>query len=185
MQASSVTGTAFCNRLRRSKDQKNNVWFVFSICWWSASLHLFAVSPYSTNGALERDSLAMGALFLEYMDLTRMHLEVENDKDAEILKDIRAHFSAMVANLIQCVPGNFNTLNGKNLRLIFLISVTIWNDIWRFVLVSPAGGTFWHWSLLGYNKLSKAAGNRTSSPPQKKPSDYMNAYDSYHSSVLA
>eukprot|EP00066_Takifugu_rubripes_P017617 XP_011606883.1 PREDICTED: LOW QUALITY PROTEIN: protein furry homolog [Takifugu rubripes] len=58
----------------------------------------------STNGALERDSLAMGALFLEYMDLTRLHLEVENDKDAEILKDIRAHFSAMVANLIQCVP---------------------------------------------------------------------------------
>lgn len=60
----------------------------------------------STNGALERDSLAMGALFLEYMDLTRMHLEAENDKDAEILKDIRAHFSAMVANLIQCVPGS-------------------------------------------------------------------------------
>uniref|UniRef100_A0A7N6ACI3 Furry homolog a (Drosophila) n=1 Tax=Anabas testudineus TaxID=64144 RepID=A0A7N6ACI3_ANATE len=58
----------------------------------------------STNGALERDTLAMGALFLEYVDLTRMLLEAENDKDAEILKDIRAHFSAMVANLIQCVP---------------------------------------------------------------------------------
>lgn len=59
----------------------------------------------STNGALERDTLALGALFLEYVDLTRMLLEAENDKDAEILKDIRAHFSAMVANLIQCVPG--------------------------------------------------------------------------------
>lgn len=70
---------------------------------------VFSVSSCSTNGALERDSLAMGALFLEYMDLTRMHLEVENDKDAEILKDIRAHFSAMVANLIQCVPGSFKT----------------------------------------------------------------------------
>ncbi|XP_037630282.1 protein furry homolog isoform X1 [Sebastes umbrosus] len=58
----------------------------------------------STNGALERDTLALGALFLEYVDLTRMLLEAENDKDAEILKDIRAHFSAMVANLIQCVP---------------------------------------------------------------------------------
>lgn len=67
----------------------------------------------STNGALERDSLAMGALFLEYMDLTRMHLEAENDKDAEILKDIRAHFSAMVANLIQCVPGNVKTILKK------------------------------------------------------------------------
>ncbi|XP_056139794.1 protein furry homolog [Lampris incognitus] len=58
----------------------------------------------STNGALERDTLALGALFLEYVDLTRMLLEAENDKDAEILKDIRAHFSAMVANLIQCIP---------------------------------------------------------------------------------
>ncbi|XP_026994498.1 protein furry homolog isoform X6 [Tachysurus fulvidraco] len=58
----------------------------------------------STNGALERDSLALGALFLEYVDLTRMLLEAENDKEMEILKDIRAHFSGMVANLIQCVP---------------------------------------------------------------------------------
>ncbi|KAM8854468.1 protein furry homolog isoform 2-T2 [Synchiropus picturatus] len=58
----------------------------------------------STNGALERDTLALGALFLEYVDQTRMLLESENDKDAEILKDIRAHFSAMVANFIQCVP---------------------------------------------------------------------------------
>lgn len=60
---------------------------------------------FSTNGALERDTLALGALFLEYVDLTRMLLEAENDKEVEILKDIRAHFSAMVANLIQCVPG--------------------------------------------------------------------------------
>ncbi|XP_036392594.1 protein furry homolog isoform X2 [Megalops cyprinoides] len=58
----------------------------------------------STNGALERDTPALGALFLEYVDLTRMLLEAENDKDLEILKDIRAHFSAMVANLIQRVP---------------------------------------------------------------------------------
>ncbi|XP_053364005.1 protein furry homolog isoform X3 [Clarias gariepinus] len=58
----------------------------------------------STNGALERDTLALGALFLEYVDLTRMLLEAENDKDVEILRDIRAHFSSMVANLIQCVP---------------------------------------------------------------------------------
>lgn len=62
----------------------------------------------STNGALERDSLALGALFLEYVDLTRMLLEAENDKELEILKDIRAHFSGMVANLIQCVPGIYS-----------------------------------------------------------------------------
>uniref|UniRef100_A0A7N8XC10 Furry homolog b (Drosophila) n=1 Tax=Mastacembelus armatus TaxID=205130 RepID=A0A7N8XC10_9TELE len=58
----------------------------------------------STNGALERDSLALGALFLEYVDLTRMLLEAENEKELDILKDIRTHFSGMVANLIQCVP---------------------------------------------------------------------------------
>ncbi|KAI5932034.1 Protein furry [Manis javanica] len=58
----------------------------------------------STNGALEWDTLALGALFLEYVDLTRMLLEAKNDKEVEILKDIWAHFSAMVANLIQCVP---------------------------------------------------------------------------------
>ncbi|KAJ8280141.1 hypothetical protein GJAV_G00050990 [Gymnothorax javanicus] len=58
----------------------------------------------SSNGALERDSPALGTLFLEYVDLTRLFLEAENDKDLEILKDVRAHFSAMVANLIQCVP---------------------------------------------------------------------------------
>ncbi|KAM6985914.1 protein furry homolog [Aplochiton taeniatus] len=58
----------------------------------------------STNGALERDSLALGALFLEYVDLTRMLLEAENEKELDVLKDIRAHFSSMVANIIQCVP---------------------------------------------------------------------------------
>lgn len=68
-------------------------------------MYLFFLSSCSTNGALERDTLALGALFLEYVDLTRMLLEAENDKEAEILKDIRAHFSAMVANFIQCVPG--------------------------------------------------------------------------------
>ncbi|XP_056593394.1 protein furry homolog isoform X1 [Triplophysa dalaica] len=66
----------------------------------------------STNGALERDSLALGALFLEYVDLTRMLLEAENEKELDILKDMRAHFSGMVANIIQCVPVH-------NRRLLF------------------------------------------------------------------
>lgn len=34
-----------------------------------------------------------------------MLLEAENEKEMDVLKDIRAHFSGMVANLIQCVPG--------------------------------------------------------------------------------
>lgn len=75
------------------------IWF-----YLSGSLTHFPLC-HSTNGALERDTLALGALFLEYVDLTRMLLEAENDKEVEILKDMRAHFSAMIANLIQCVPG--------------------------------------------------------------------------------
>lgn len=47
-----------------------------------------------------------------------MLLEAENDKDAEILKDIRAHFSAMVANLIQCVPGTLKRLSGESLTVL-------------------------------------------------------------------
>lgn len=34
-----------------------------------------------------------------------MLLEAENEKELDILKDMRAHFSGMVANIIQCVPG--------------------------------------------------------------------------------
>lgn len=49
-----------------------------------------------------------------------MLLEAENDKEVEILKDIRAHFSAMVANLIQRVPGTAM----HHCRLPFMLEVT-------------------------------------------------------------
>lgn len=42
------------------------------------------------------------------MDLTRQLLEAENEKDSDTLKDIRCHFSALVANIIQNVPGIHN-----------------------------------------------------------------------------
>uniref|UniRef100_A0A6Q2YF53 Furry homolog a (Drosophila) n=1 Tax=Esox lucius TaxID=8010 RepID=A0A6Q2YF53_ESOLU len=86
---------------RPEVSENNSIKCPHSVC---PSDHLSLSDVHSTNGALERDTLALGALFLEYVDLTRMLLEVENDKDLEILKDIRAHFSAMVANLIHCVP---------------------------------------------------------------------------------
>uniref|UniRef100_A0A7N9ASY2 Furry homolog b (Drosophila) n=1 Tax=Mastacembelus armatus TaxID=205130 RepID=A0A7N9ASY2_9TELE len=73
----------------------------------------------STNGALERDSLALGALFLEYVDLTRMLLEAENEKELDILKDIRTHFSGMVANLIQCVPDSKIKFTLHHRRFLF------------------------------------------------------------------
>lgn len=99
--------------------------------WHNYSVILYSCAPFlyaSTNGALERDTLALGALFLEYVDLTRMLLEAENDKEVEILKDMRAHFSAMIANLIQCVPGMelnyaFNINMGKVVFCFFFLSV--------------------------------------------------------------
>ncbi|ELK18720.1 Protein furry like protein [Pteropus alecto] len=91
----------------------------------------------STNGALERDTLALGALFLEYVDLTRMLLEAENDKEVEILKDIRAHFSAMVANLIQCVPVPLAWV--RVCGGITDLSRNAWTGTWeRIVVIQPS-----------------------------------------------
>lgn len=59
----------------------------------------------------------MNSTLLEYVDLTRQLLEAENDKDSDTLKDIRCHFSALVANIIQNVPGII--LNPPSFSLTF------------------------------------------------------------------
>ncbi|XP_078741574.1 protein furry homolog-like, partial [Lampetra fluviatilis] len=61
------------------------------------------VFSHSASGGLDKESLSLSAVFVEYVDLTRALLESESDKDSELLKDIRAHFSALVANLVQNV----------------------------------------------------------------------------------
>ncbi|KAJ4918060.1 hypothetical protein JOQ06_006469, partial [Pogonophryne albipinna] len=53
---------------------------------------------------LDAESHSLNGALLEYVDLTRQLLEAENDKDSDTLKDIRCHFSALVANIIQNVP---------------------------------------------------------------------------------
>lgn len=58
-----------------------------------------------TSGGLDGESHSLNSTLLEYVDLTRQLLEAENDKDSDTLKDIRCHFSALVANIIQNVPG--------------------------------------------------------------------------------
>ncbi|XP_031724276.1 protein furry homolog-like isoform X3 [Anarrhichthys ocellatus] len=57
-----------------------------------------------TSGGLDGESHSLNSTLLEYVDLTRQLLEAENDKDSDTLKDIRCHFSALVANIIQNVP---------------------------------------------------------------------------------
>ncbi|XP_068581466.1 protein furry homolog-like isoform X2 [Cebidichthys violaceus] len=57
-----------------------------------------------TSGGLDGESHSLNSALLEYVDLTRQLLEAENDKDSDTLKDIRCHFSALVANIIQNVP---------------------------------------------------------------------------------
>ncbi|XP_019752122.1 protein furry homolog-like isoform X1 [Hippocampus comes] len=56
------------------------------------------------SGGLDGESHSLNSTLLEYVDLTRQLLEAENDKDSDMLKDIRCHFSALVANIIQNVP---------------------------------------------------------------------------------
>uniref|UniRef100_A0A4W5PRX3 FRY like transcription coactivator n=1 Tax=Hucho hucho TaxID=62062 RepID=A0A4W5PRX3_9TELE len=58
----------------------------------------------SQTGGLDGESHSLNSVLLEYVDLTRQLLEAENDKDSDTLKDIRCHFSALVANIIQNVP---------------------------------------------------------------------------------
>ncbi|XP_061593948.1 protein furry homolog-like isoform X5 [Cololabis saira] len=55
------------------------------------------------SGGLDGESHSLNSTLLEYVDLTRQLLEAENDKDSDTLKDIRCHFSALVANIIQNV----------------------------------------------------------------------------------
>ena len=63
------------------------------------------------SGGLDRESHCLNGTLLEYVDLTRQLLESENDKDSDTLRDIRCHFSALVANIIQNVPGQCYSLH--------------------------------------------------------------------------
>uniref|UniRef100_A0A672VC33 FRY like transcription coactivator n=1 Tax=Strigops habroptila TaxID=2489341 RepID=A0A672VC33_STRHB len=56
------------------------------------------------SGGLDNETHSLNNTLLEYVDLTRQLLEAENEKDSDTLKDIRCHFSALVANIIQNVP---------------------------------------------------------------------------------
>lgn len=60
---------------------------------------------FSASGGLDNETHFLNNTLLEYVDLTRQLLEAENEKDSDTLKDIRCHFSALVANIIQNVPG--------------------------------------------------------------------------------
>ncbi|XP_041444759.1 protein furry homolog-like isoform X7 [Xenopus laevis] len=62
------------------------------------------VISHSASGGLDNETHSLNNTLLEYVDLTRQLLEAENDKDSDTLKDIRCHFSALVANIIQNVP---------------------------------------------------------------------------------
>ncbi|XP_029110639.1 protein furry homolog-like isoform X1 [Scleropages formosus] len=62
------------------------------------------VISQTASGGLDGEMHSLNSTLLEYVDLTRQLLEAENDKDSDMLKDIRCHFSALVANIIQNVP---------------------------------------------------------------------------------
>ncbi|XP_075051504.1 protein furry homolog-like isoform X1 [Mixophyes fleayi] len=62
------------------------------------------VISHSASGGLDNETHSLNNTLLEYVDFTRQLLEAENEKDSDTLKDIRCHFSALVANIIQNVP---------------------------------------------------------------------------------
>lgn len=91
--------------------------------------HLLCV--HRASGGLDGESHSLNSTLLEYVDLTRQLLEAENDKDSDTLKDIRCHFSALVANIIQNVPGKViiqsfpPLLQSVKNRFLFVLSVCL------------------------------------------------------------
>uniref|UniRef100_A0A8C6YDY7 FRY like transcription coactivator n=1 Tax=Naja naja TaxID=35670 RepID=A0A8C6YDY7_NAJNA len=77
----------------------NNLMIFFTSLYSNACAVL-----YSASGGLDNETHSLNNTLLEYVDLTRQLLEAENEKDSDTLKDIRCHFSALVANIIQNVP---------------------------------------------------------------------------------
>lgn len=96
----------------RCKYEVHNL-FSLDDCQWrcgfspdvSKHSNLCISRSYRASGGLDGESHSLNSTLLEYVDLTRQLLEAENDKDSDTLKDIRCHFSALVANIIQNVPG--------------------------------------------------------------------------------
>ena len=83
--------------------------FLFQLEWrvtFSLCFLLFGI--FSASGGLDNETHFLNNTLLEYVDLTRQLLEAENEKDSDTLKDIRCHFSALVANIIQNVPGRLS-----------------------------------------------------------------------------
>lgn len=85
--------------------ERDKDWFLLfffkGVCLAYSLIFLFL----SASGGLDNETHSLNNTLLEYVDLTRQLLEAENEKDSDTLKDIRCHFSALVANIIQNVPG--------------------------------------------------------------------------------
>lgn len=89
------------------------------------SLSVLFFNFFSASGGLDNETHFLNNTLLEYVDLTRQLLEAENEKDSDTLKDIRCHFSALVANIIQNVPGSISlsltSLNFKGYVIVLFV----------------------------------------------------------------
>lgn len=79
--------------------------FKMFVIFCGTGIDCVSLCACSGSGGLDGESHSLNSTLLEYVDLTRQLLEAENDKDSDTLRDIRSHFSALVANIIQNVPG--------------------------------------------------------------------------------
>uniref|UniRef100_A0A2K6GAG0 FRY like transcription coactivator n=1 Tax=Propithecus coquereli TaxID=379532 RepID=A0A2K6GAG0_PROCO len=92
--------------------------FYLFLCFACFSSFIF-FNICSASGGLDNETHFLNNTLLEYVDLTRQLLEAENEKDSDTLKDIRCHFSALVANIIQNVPGIiFHFLNKFSINFL-------------------------------------------------------------------
>ncbi|XP_012495351.1 PREDICTED: protein furry homolog-like [Propithecus coquereli] len=104
----------------------------------------------SASGGLDNETHFLNNTLLEYVDLTRQLLEAENEKDSDTLKDIRCHFSALVANIIQNVPAQsaaFRALLEERITLKSLVHQLGCEAVTLLLELNPDQSNLMYWAV--------------------------------------
>uniref|UniRef100_A0A8C5RKR7 FRY like transcription coactivator n=1 Tax=Laticauda laticaudata TaxID=8630 RepID=A0A8C5RKR7_LATLA len=105
------------------------------------------VISHSASGGLDNETHSLNNTLLEYVDLTRQLLEAENEKDSDTLKDIRCHFSALVANIIQNVPGIHNISSLPIFLFIFQVHQLGCEAVMLLLELNPDQSNLMYWAV--------------------------------------
>jgi hypothetical protein len=67
---------------------------------------------YSISASvLDKDQQSLHPSFVEYIDGARVYLELDTEKDAPAMKDIKTHFCGFVSSLISSFSRELNKVN--------------------------------------------------------------------------